>query len=174
MRGKERFSAGKAKASLNPVREPIASDLSPEESAENYPTPICLDVFWSSSHRIVILPAPACRGKRTQISYFTALPAATYAAFRIESRMKSTEVTVFDRKSVGAEGSAVRPGSHTKVSVPLVLPQNRHPERSASQIYRVIQRLCGAESKDLGGACFTHGARSFSTTGLGVEDDCSA
>ena len=28
-----------------------------------------------------------------------------------------------------AEGSAVRPGSRTKVSVPLVLPQNRHPER---------------------------------------------
>jgi hypothetical protein len=25
------------------------------------------------------------------------------------------------------EGSAVRPGSRTKVSVPLVLPQNRHP-----------------------------------------------
>jgi hypothetical protein len=30
-----------------------------------------------------------------------------------------------------AEGSAVRPGSRTKVSVPLVPPQNRHPERSA-------------------------------------------
>jgi hypothetical protein len=40
-----------------------------------------------------------------------------------------------------AEGSAVRPGSHTKVSVPLVLPQNRHPERSASQIDRVTHRL---------------------------------
>jgi hypothetical protein len=26
-----------------------------------------------------------------------------------------------------AEGPAVRPGSRTKVSVPLVLPQNRHP-----------------------------------------------
>ena len=35
----------------------------------------------------------------------------------------------------------MRPGSRTKVSVPLVLPQNRHPERSASQIYRVIQSL---------------------------------
>ena len=30
------------------------------------------------------------------------------------------------------------------------LPQNRHPERSASQIYRVVHRL-GAESKDLEG-----------------------
>jgi hypothetical protein len=40
-----------------------------------------------------------------------------------------------------AEGSGVRPGSHTKVSVPLVLPQTRHPERSASQIHRVMQRL---------------------------------
>jgi hypothetical protein len=42
----------------------------------------------------------------------------------------------------------VRPGSRTKLSVPLVLPQNRHPacpglpwERSASQIDRVTQRL---------------------------------
>ena len=35
----------------------------------------------------------------------------------------------------------MRPGSRTKVSVPLVLPQNRHPERSASQIDRVPQRL---------------------------------
>ena len=39
------------------------------------------------------------------------------------------------------EGSAVRPGSHTKVSVPLVLPQNRHPERSASPIYHLTQCL---------------------------------
>ena len=35
----------------------------------------------------------------------------------------------------------MRPGSHTKVSVPLVLPQNRHPERSASQTYRFIEDL---------------------------------
>ena len=35
----------------------------------------------------------------------------------------------------------MRPGSRTKVSVPLVLPQNRHPERSASKIYRLTQDL---------------------------------
>jgi hypothetical protein len=63
----------------------------------------------------------------TRISYFTALPAATYAALRKESRMKSLEATLFDRKSGAGEGPAVRPGSHTKLSVPLVLPQNRHP-----------------------------------------------
>jgi hypothetical protein len=67
-------------------------------------------------------------GECTRISYFTALPAATYAALRKESRMKSTEATIFDRKSGAADGPAVRPGSRTKVSVPLVLPQNRHPE----------------------------------------------
>src|SRR5580698_1824353 len=39
--------------------------------------------------------------------------------------MNSTEATAFDRKSGGAEGPAVRPGSRTKVSVPLALPQNR-------------------------------------------------
>ena len=35
----------------------------------------------------------------------------------------------------------MRPDSRKKVSVPKVLPQNRHPERSASQIDRVTQRL---------------------------------
>jgi hypothetical protein len=42
----------------------------------------------------------------------------------------------------------VRPGSHTKVSVPLVLQQNRHPacpglpwERSASQTYCLTEDL---------------------------------
>jgi hypothetical protein len=62
-------------------------------------------------------------GERNRISYLTALPAATYAALRKESRMKSTEATAFDRKSGGGEGSAVRPGSQTKVWVLLVLTQ---------------------------------------------------
>jgi hypothetical protein len=94
---------------------------------------------------------PACPGvpwERTRISYFTALPAATYAALRKESRMKSTEATVSDRKSGAAEGPAVRPGSRTKVPVPSVLPKTRHPacpglpwERSASQINRMTQPL---------------------------------
>ena len=84
---------------------------------------------------------PLCHPERTQISYFTALPAATYAALRRESRMQSTGAAVFDRKSGGAEGPAVRPGSRTKVPVPSVLPQTRHPERSASQINRMTQPL---------------------------------
>jgi hypothetical protein len=66
----------------------------------------------------------------------------------------------------------VRPGSITKVSVPLVLPQTRHPERSASQTYRVPQclvarsrRACPERSRrNLGGAYLTHAVRSFSTT----------
>src|ERR1700733_7935230 len=93
-------------------------------------------------------PPSTCHPERTRISYFTALPAATYAALRKESRTQSTEATVLDRKSGAAEGPAVRPGSLTKVSVPLVLPQTRHPacpgmpwERSASAIHRVTQRL---------------------------------
>jgi hypothetical protein len=68
------------------------------------------------------------------------------------------------------------------------LPQNRHPERSASQIYRVVQRL-GAESKDLEGAYPTHAVGTLSTTeartwrtrqgskictDLGMEHDYSA
>jgi hypothetical protein len=42
------------------------------------------------------------------------------------------------------------------------LPQNRHPERSASQIYRVTQRLWrGVEGPRR--CLFTHAVRSFST-----------
>jgi hypothetical protein len=51
----------------------------------------------------------------------------------------------------------------------LKLPQKRHPERSASQLYRVTQRS-GAESKDPGGADLTHAARSFSTTQAREQD----
>jgi hypothetical protein len=50
-----------------------------------------------------------CHPERTRISYFTALSAATYAALPKESRMKSTEATVIDRKSGGAEGPALTP-----------------------------------------------------------------
>ena len=39
----------------------------------------------------------------------------------------------------------MRPGSRTKVSVPLVPPQTRHPERSAALIYSVTQRLWRVE-----------------------------
>src|ERR1700744_3786584 len=53
----------------------------------------------NKSHR-----PPLCHPERTRISYFTALPAATYAALRKESRMKSTEATVLDRKSWGSRG----------------------------------------------------------------------
>jgi hypothetical protein len=51
----------------------------------------------------------------------------------------------------------------------LKTPQNRHPERSASQIYRVAQ-LDGAESKDPEGAYLTDAARSFSTTEASEQD----
>jgi hypothetical protein len=72
-----------------------------------------------------------------------------------------------------AEGPAVRPGSRTKFSILLVLPQNRHPERSASQSYRVIQRLWrGVEGprRCLSYPCcselFNHRARSGRPFGL--------
>jgi hypothetical protein len=99
----------------------------------------------NKSHR-----PPLCHPERTRISYLTALPAATYAALRKESRMTSTEATAFDRKSGGAEGSAVRPGSRTKVSVPLVPPQtrkrNRGRERQVCENSRLPLRsfsVCG-------------------------------
>jgi hypothetical protein len=42
------------------------------------------------------------RPERTRISYITAPHAATYVAFRKESRMKFAKATKFDRKSGGA------------------------------------------------------------------------
>src|ERR1700728_319483 len=112
----------------------------------------------NKSHR-----PPLCHPERTRISYFTALPAATYAALRKESRMKSAEATVFDRKSGAAEGPAVRPGSRTKVSVPLVLPQNRHPERSALTDLSRDTAVVARSRRNLDGAYLTHAVRSFST-----------
>jgi hypothetical protein len=50
------------------------------------------------------------------------------------------------------------------------LPQNRHPERSASQRLIACHSACGAEPKDLGGAYFTHAVRSFSTTEARQQD----
>src|SRR3984885_13470514 len=85
-------------------------------------------------------PPSTCHPERTRISYFTALPAATYAALRKESRMKSTEATIFDRKSGGAEGPAVRPGSPPKDSVALLLPQNRHLDSDAGSCFQGTKR----------------------------------
>jgi hypothetical protein len=48
-----------------------------------------------SHHPPLVIPS------ELRISYFAALPAATYAALRKESRMKSTEAMVFDRKFGG-------------------------------------------------------------------------
>jgi hypothetical protein len=49
------------------------------------------------------------------------------------------------------------------------LPQNRHPERSASQIYRV-NSVRGAESKDPEGAYLVDAVWSFSTTQAREQD----
>src|ERR1700744_667133 len=63
------------------------------------------------------LKSHSLRTERTRISYFTALPAATYAALRKESRMKSTEATVLDRKSRGSRGICGAPRlPHRQVS----------------------------------------------------------
>ena len=62
------------------------------------------------------------------------------ALFWLEWDTTALDAPFFVIPSV-AEGSAVRPDSRPKVSVPLVVPQTRHPERSASQIDRVTQHL---------------------------------
>jgi len=56
--------------------------------------------------------------------------------------MKFANANKFDRKSGVAQWRACPERSRRGPAVSLpVLPQNRHPERSASQIYRVRQRL---------------------------------
>ena len=106
--------------------------------------------------------APLCHPERTRISYFAALSAATYAALRKESRMKSTEATVFDRKSGAAKGSAVRLGSRTKVSVPLVLPPNRHPRAEClTDLSRDTALVARSRS-----ACPEHGRRNLGGASL--------
>jgi len=48
-----------------------------------------------------------CHPERTRISYFTALTGATYVVLPKENHMQLTEAATLNRKSGGAEGSAV-------------------------------------------------------------------
>ena len=52
------------------------------------------------------LPFP-CHPDRTRISYLTALTGATYVVLPKENHMQLAEATSLDRKSGGAEGTAV-------------------------------------------------------------------
>ena len=63
----------------------------------------------------------------------------------------------------------MRAGFRTKVSVPFVLPQTRHPERSAPQMDRVTKRSLRAVEGPRR-CLFTHAARSFSTTEARRQD----
>jgi len=90
-------------------------------------------------------------GRRCGILIFQALFNFKFVAFLHESRLDKSSLRDFSSLD-----TLLRTASHTPIkSCFFNLPQNRHPERSASQIYRVIQRL-GAESKDLEGAYLSH------------------
>jgi hypothetical protein len=81
-----------------------------------------------------------------------------------------THLTVTGHIFAKPPTSTENPGQRRGPAVSLlVLPQTRHPERSASQIDR-LHSACGAESKDLGGAYFPHAVRSFSTTEARQQD----
>ena len=80
-------------------------------------------------------PSPFCHPERTRISYFAALTGATYVVLLKENRMQLFEAATLDRKSGEAEGSAVRPSGAPNLPLNNHFPL-RHPERSASQIYR--------------------------------------
>jgi hypothetical protein len=101
--GHPTFVAGKASRSSLSQLAPRVGRISPSNSQEPK----------GGDH------PPLCHPERTRISYLTALPAATYAALRKESRMTSTEATAFDRKSGGAEGPAVRPSLYRRLGAPV-------------------------------------------------------
>jgi hypothetical protein len=61
----------------------------------------------SSNHSLWNRCPFLCHPERTRISYFTALTGATYVVLATENHMQLTEVATLDRKSGGAEGSAV-------------------------------------------------------------------
>jgi hypothetical protein len=124
--------------------------------AKSWIYPACPGLPWNRSEAQG--PAVLCLSRSTLLTKVTALPLSSRAQPR-------------DLQCAPAPG--------TKVSVPLVLPQNRHPacpgspwERSASPIYRAIQRLvarsrraCPERSRrNLGGAYLPRAAWSFSTT----------
>src|ERR1700693_6129818 len=52
-------------------------------------------------------PSPFCHPERTRISYITALTAATHVVLPKENHTQPTEAATLNRKSGGAEGSAV-------------------------------------------------------------------
>jgi len=60
-------------------------------------------------------PSPICHPERTRISCFTALTGATYVVLPKENHMKLIEAATLDRKSGGAEGSAVPRTLHGNV-----------------------------------------------------------
>src|SRR5271155_310560 len=53
------------------------------------------------------LPSPFCHPERTRISYSPLSPATTYVVLPKENHMQLTEAATLDRKSGGAERSAV-------------------------------------------------------------------
>jgi hypothetical protein len=98
--------------------------------------PICANLFRVFFVKVPQNRHPACPGLPWERSVVER-PALSFYPSDLTAPIKVTALPFVIPSA--AEGSAVRPGSRTKFSIPLVLPQNRHPERSASQIYRLTE-----------------------------------
>ena len=82
----------------------------------------------SSNHFLWNCRSPLCHPERTPISYIAALTGAAYVVLPKENHMQLTEATTLDRKSGGAEESAV-------------------PRTSRGNVFAASGEICGFESK---------------------------
>jgi hypothetical protein len=64
-------------------------------------------MYWMATNPSSKPTSTFCHPERTRISYLTALTSATYVVLPKENHTQSTEAATLDRKSGGAEGSAV-------------------------------------------------------------------
>jgi hypothetical protein len=96
---------------LGPIRGLFSSS-----HADSLARTLAEQASWPSGPEVALCPSdltalnnshhrpPLCHPERTRISYFTALPEATYAALRRESRMQSTEATVLGQEIWDSRG----------------------------------------------------------------------
>ena len=90
-----------------------------------------------------------CHPERSRISYFTALTATTYVVLLKENHTQLTEATTLDRKSGGAEGSAV-PRTFPENAEPLPATKlSSRPERTRISCHAALEiTACAAFSKE--------------------------
>src|SRR5450631_4087787 len=89
-------------------------------------------------------PSPFCHPERTRISYLTALTGATYVVLPKENHMQLAEATSPDRKSGGAEGSAVPRTSPGNAEYYAQTELSSRPERTRISCHAALDKTACA------------------------------